>query len=79
MPKALRRFLAMTARVAIIHVADTAFTMSWSDVVSAAFTRLRPGVRVPQRPPGIPWSEAVSMDRPRTRNPKRPKRTPARP
>ena len=50
MPKARRRFLAMTARVAIIHVADTAFTMCWSEALSAAFTRLRPGVRVPQRP-----------------------------
>ena len=46
MPKVLRRFLAMTARIAIIHVADTALTMCWSEPLSAAFTRLRPGVRV---------------------------------
>ena len=45
MPKVLCRFLAMTARVAIIHPAETAFTMCWSESIS--LTRLRPGVRVP--------------------------------
>jgi hypothetical protein len=36
------------------YVADTAVTRCWSEALSAAFTRLRPGIRVPQRPLSVP-------------------------